>query len=760
METDRRTTESAHRYDDVQELLRRLAAAEQAIQDFEARQSQAAPEADARPYPDSAWRESEGRFQLLADTAPIFVWIADRQGGMVYFNRPWLDFTGRSLDQERGQGWLERVHPDDRGRWLAAFRAAGAQQADLRLEFRLLRADGQYRWMVASGVPRRTGEEWNGYIGTAFDFTDRRNVEVALRSSRDQLSVILQGAADGITAQAPDGRLIYANDAAARLVGYESSQALLAARPAELALRVRMYDEKGRLLPFDQLPGRRALQTGANAAATIRYRLDDRGEERWSYVRAAPIFDADGSVEMVVNLFHDVTELKRAELSQRLLADAGDVLAASLDSNERMTGLARLPVPLLADWCIVHLVEDGRPRQVAAVHGNPGRVAQAEAFRQQSETAWLSALGVAQALRRGASEYYPDLKLADARAESWAEDGWQFIKALGFRSLITVPLLAHERVLGAITIIWAETDCHYGLADVALAESLAQRVALAVENARLFEAEQRARAEAQRLNADLEQRVARRTAQLQDANARLEDSREHLRRLSSYLQAAREDERARIAREIHDDLGQTLSGLKMDAAWLRKQLEKSQPVLALKVRSMARLIDSTVQRVRRISTDLRPGILDDLGLLPAVEWQLQTFQTHSGLECTLETELDSVDLDPQSATALFRVFQETLSNVARHAQAKRVMVKLAARDGFLMLEVRDDGQGITEDEIARPKSFGLVGMRERIQLLGGELHLEGQPGHGTTVTARLPLRASRSRPAGAGQGQAMPAGSD
>jgi signal transduction histidine kinase len=154
---------------------------------------------------------------------------------------------------------------------------------------------------------------------------------------------------------------------------------------------------------------------------------------------------------------------------------------------------------------------------------------------------------------------------------------------------------------------------------------------------------------------------------------------------------------------------------------------------------MSALIDGTVQTVRRIAADLRPGILDDFGLAAAIEWQLQEFGTRAGLEYDYQSTVDQIEMDPNSSTALFRLFQETLTNVARHAQATRVTARLEATPTDLILEVRDNGRGITSAEIANAQSLGLLGMRERVHLLAGQLSISGAPGQGTTVLIKVPL---------------------
>jgi PAS domain S-box-containing protein len=224
---------------------------------------------------------------------------------------------------------------------------------------------------------------------------------------------------------------------------------------------------------------------------------------------------------------------------------------------------------------------------------------------------------------------------------------------------------------------------------------------------------------------------------------RLARSTEQLRELSARLQSVREEERTHISRAIHDELGQTLTGLKMDVAWLQSHLDPPQPALLAKMQAMSGLIDTTIQTVRRISTELRPGILD-LGLVATIEWQLQEFQTRTGIESKLISAPEETVLDADGSTTAFRILQEILTNVVRHAEATQVEVTLEETAAFLTLQVRDNGRGITESEIDSPKSIGLLGMQERARLRGGEVQFHGSPGRGTTVTVRLPLITANS----------------
>ncbi|HLK58278.1 MAG TPA: PAS domain S-box protein [Chthonomonadaceae bacterium] len=228
------------------------------------------------------------------------------------------------------------------------------------------------------------------------------------------------------------------------------------------------------------------------------------------------------------------------------------------------------------------------------------------------------------------------------------------------------------------------------------------------------------------------------------ADQQLEESLKQLRYLTGYLQSVQEKERAHIAREVHDELGQALTGLKMDASWLKRHLcqiaRKPAPeALCRKLDGMTDLIDTTIQTVRRIATELRPAVLDTLGLVSALEWQAQEFQKRTGIRCDFFVESAEVALERADSTAVFRIFQETLTNITRHAQATYVEARLSANEESLVLEVRDNGIGMVAASCSGAPSFGLLGMQERALLLGGELLVKGEPGRGTTVTLCIPL---------------------
>lgn len=217
----------------------------------------------------------------------------------------------------------------------------------------------------------------------------------------------------------------------------------------------------------------------------------------------------------------------------------------------------------------------------------------------------------------------------------------------------------------------------------------------------------------------------------------LERSREQLRKLAAYQQEVREQERIRIAREIHDQFGQALTILKMDLSWLKKKISRKINSVHEKMGVMSQVIDEALKSLHAVTSELRPVILDDFGLAAAIEWQVEEFRNRSGIACRMENSGFEPDLPKDQATALFRIFQETLTNIMRHAQADEVAIRLEERDEELILRVEDNGRGITAAEINDPKSFGLLGMRERLHPWNGRVSFEGRHGRGTRVTVRL-----------------------
>ncbi|MFC5499376.1 PAS domain S-box protein [Caenimonas terrae] len=227
------------------------------------------------------------------------------------------------------------------------------------------------------------------------------------------------------------------------------------------------------------------------------------------------------------------------------------------------------------------------------------------------------------------------------------------------------------------------------------------------------------------------------TVILRDVTERVR-AQEDLAAFAAEASAIREQEKSRIARELHDELAQSLTALKMETSWVRDNFARAPEVASSKLAEMLGLLDGTVAATRRIAADLRPLLLDDLGLVPAIEWLAQNFAVRTGISCGLSLQ-DGLELDEPYATAVFRIVQESLANVAKHAGATQVEVSVARHAGEVVLAVQDNGDGFEPGAPRKPNSLGLVGLRERAQLLKGILQVASAPGQGTRVEARIPV---------------------
>ena len=305
-------------------------------------------------------------------------------------------------------------------------------------------------------------------------------------ATRDDLKAILEGVADAVTAQSPAGGLVYANDAAVRLLGFASAEEMLAASPAELVSRFDYYDEDGAPLSLARLPGRRALAGEHPPPLTVRYHSRESAEERWSRVQSTPVFNDDGSVRLAINVIEDITDIKRAEHSHRFLAEASRVLAGSLDYQQTLQTVAQLAVPAVADWCAVDLAAGDGIERVAVAHVDPARIELAREMQQRYPPDPRTDEGVYGVLRHGRSELYREIPEAMLELAARDPEHLEILRSVGLRSAMLAPMTVRDRVLGVISFISAESGRRFDDHDLALAEDLALRAAAAVENARLY----------------------------------------------------------------------------------------------------------------------------------------------------------------------------------------------------------------------------------------------------------------------------------
>lgn len=309
-----------------------------------------------------------------------------------------------------------------------------------------------------------------------------------LETIEAQLTVVLSTLAEAVTVQHAEGALIYANEAAAAMLGYGSAQELLSTPVDDVVNAFHSTKEDGTPLRLDDLPGRQLLAGDPHPRPLVVRAIDQRtGEVAWRVTKASGVYDADGAVKLVVNVIEDLTEVKRAELAQRMLARAGELLSSSLDYERTLQQVADLAVPELADWCAVSMPDGhGHVRAVAVAHADPDKVAFARSIGERYPTPVDAPRGTAQLLRDGVSQVVNDVTdemLADAAQD---EAHLELLRGVGFKAGLSVPMTAGGAIVGALTLASSESGRRFSEADVALAEELARRAGTAVENARLY----------------------------------------------------------------------------------------------------------------------------------------------------------------------------------------------------------------------------------------------------------------------------------
>lgn len=551
-------------------------------------------------------------------------------------------------------------------------------------------------------VQERTVELSQTNADLQAQIAERRRMEEALLTERNLLRTLIDNAPEQI----------YVKDAQSRFV--------LANTATMSRLKVNTLDQLLGKTDFDFFPAAQAAQYLADEQAVLRMgqpmiNKEESGPDAqsdmllWGLTTKVPVRDAHGQIIGLVGMSRDITELKRAEellranevqlraSTQRLeilhVIDQA-ILAAQSTEAIAQAALGHMRALVPCRWASVAVFDsDAREIAVLAIHAND----HVEPVVHTSGA--LEPLQIVDALRRGEVQVVEDTATISAPAVIAAP-----VPATDVRSYVNVPLIAAGDLLGILTV-GSDQPRVFTPAHVAIAREVASQIAVAMQNARLF--------------------------------ADMSAARAHLQAVSRQLVAVQEAERARIARDLHDEIGQMLTGLKLVLAISTR----STPALVQERLAEAQaLINDLTTRVREISLDLRPAMLDDLGLLPTLLWYVKRYTEQTQIQVTVKhTGLDQ-RAPPEVEIAVYRLVQEGLTNVARHADVPDAAIWLWRTADSIGVRIKDQGRGFTPEEVlAAHTSSGLAGMIERVRLLGGQLTIESAPSQGTHLTAELPL---------------------
>ncbi|MCG8378090.1 MAG: PAS domain-containing protein, partial [Proteobacteria bacterium] len=595
--------------------------------------------------------ESEARFHILSDSAPIFIWTTDINKSCDYFNKQWCEFTGLTLEESMGDGWTKAIHPEDVNKSFQTYITAFDKREPFKMEYRLRRYDGEYHWIIAQGNPRYTASgTFLGYVGLCMDINDRKQIEKKLEKNQRMFLDAQRIAHFGSwTWNIQTGDEQWSAEQY-RIFGY---------KPNEIKVTYDIFRES--LHPEDR---DRVLQEIYNVLlGTGHYDTEFRivrpdGKIRVVHSQGEVVTNGDGQPVEMVGTVLDITEKKIIEnnlhkyehivsgsLDALSFIDTNYVYQAANDSWARNFEKSK-------DEIIGHFAYE--------VHG---KELFENVIREQMDKC-LSGHSVS-------FEYWFELTNKKSR----------------FLDVHYAPYRDKEGKIKGISASALD------ITEKCYTEKM------------------------------------------------IKDSRQRLRNLAKRLHAVREEERTKIAREIHDELGQRLTALKIDLSWVAKRLPRNWKKLPERLDNMILLTDSTLDLTRKIALDLRPAILDDLGLEAAIEREVKMFADLTGCNYSLninDTKLKQKQ-DRDQEIVVYRVCQEALTNIARHAKAKNIDVTLQTSDAYLRLIINDDGVGISNKSLASTSSLGLFGMYERAGALGGRVEITNNKKGGTEVMLKMPL---------------------
>lgn len=446
---------------------------------------------------------------FIIEALPICVWMTDHQGHVTYFNHHYLDYIGTDSFKEDSLFWLDTVHENDRNesysRWMKSLATGEAFETDFRIKQR----NGSYNWFLVRATPIRDSQNTiSNWLGTATNIEKQKKTLSDLQCSHDQLEIILKSITDGVTVYDHKGNFIYVNPIGAEMCGFKTAEEMLATSKPEIMKHYNIYDEHGHPFPLDHLPGNLALKGIKNPPETVlQIEMKNTGKRTWSILSAAPIFDNQGKVIYAVSIFRDFTahkenenSLKNRESAFRLIAETGIILNSSLDYLVTLQRLCELIVPLLADWCLIDIIADPNNPKTITWHWSPEKRGWAAHYQKNFRPDWRSSQSASRVISTGKSELIETITNEMLEASIQNSEQLIEIKKIGMNSVLIVPIVANDTVLGAISLIVSESKRKFSPFDLTLTEDIGRRVGVAIDQALIYEKERRAREQAEKAN--------------------------------------------------------------------------------------------------------------------------------------------------------------------------------------------------------------------------------------------------------------------
>jgi len=654
-----------------------------------------------------ALKESEQRFHLLTDSAPVLLWATDEPGKRCYFNRQWLTFTGRPLEKELGEGWLEGVRSDDRDLYLNTYMAAFPERRPFQVEYRLRRADGQYRWVLDKGVPSFSPQgAFMGFLGTAVDVTERRSAQQSAEQESAYLKLLLDLLLAVNEATSPANAFQACLEHICAKMKWPLGHVYSRSSDARRCLRSSLTwhaKDRARYAPLIRISEEVELPPGSGLAGSVvvsRKPLWVRtGGVRHQFPRAAVAFDLGIKSALAVPVLSG--------------EDVPFVMEFGLETSRRPDPKIFAIMTTIASQ-MGRVLEGKRTRQELALSERRYR-----AFFEKTT------VGAGQATLEGV--------LTEANSALCRITGYSRRELLGKKFTdLTHPEDKHiDAVFGQL--ISGEIDSYKTRKRIIRKEGSpiwVQSDAGVVRNAT--------------------GRPLHTVAVVQDitqgklAEEGLLQARDELRELAARLITAQEEERARIGRELHDGISQLVAALSLDVTNIKESLAEGKIEISRGLSRLKQRIFRLANNIRELSHELHPAVLEHAGLVAALQSFCAEFRHREKITVGLKVGAVPKLKDPQAALSIYRIVQEGLQNIRKHARVKAAEVELSSsQKDRLVLRIHDKGAGF--DPAAARSGLGLTSIRERVHLLGGRLKINSAPGRGTELLIEVPIRKSVKR---------------
>ncbi len=590
--------------------------------------------------------QSEEEFRALADSSPMLIWRSGTDAKCDYFNQPWLRFRGRTMEEEKGDGWTEGIHPEDKEKVVHDYLEAFKKRVAFTLEYRLQNAKGEYRWLLDKGSPVYSpNHEFKGYIGSCVDLTELFTLHKQVEQSEAKYRNLFDSNPLGLFRSTPEGKFIEANPTLAEMLGYETPEKLIASI-SNIAEEI--YVQPGERKDIIN----KTKEEATNESFINEYKRKDGSRftaKLYLNKTLPPDGDMylDGIVEDISKQQEMQVSLEKSEREKTVILDALEQKMVYCDMN-------------------LHII-------------------------------WMN---------KAARE---DLEFSDEEMQS---------------------MKCHE--------IWHQrnTPCKncpvlksYKTGKPATTEFLFDNKYMQLSSYPVLDNDGKIEGVVE-MGTDL--------TKIKSYERKLKRSEEKLRKLNQYEISVIEKEKSAIAHEIHDELGQYLTAIKLDSAWLQKQCSEGNEIKS-KLNDIQQLSDSAIKKIREISNQLKPTLIDNLGLIAAMEWLSDSFAKRTDIHFHTSFPDEELVIDKNRAITLFRILQEAIINVIRHANASNIWINMVPSKKDYHLQIKDDGKGINvrRNEL---KTFGINGMIERARMFNGDFRIEPMQPRGTEINVKIPVK--------------------